>query len=343
LRSARTSLFVAILLATSWLAVLASVRVGGATPSPPLLADATADLPDLLGNAGAAIETLCELELQLDGAVAVGGFSVIVDATLAGGRFDRDPDGELAACSPAPALAGMALSESRVRSVATIDGVLDGEPAHGPAALLRCGFVPDSAILLPTAADFLVDTVEVRDVDMAPIEPAPQISVATLVCYTLDTTTTLPDHGFTTATMVTTTSIGAWPSGAGSSTTSSTSTTMPVPVTGAPVSALPHPSTTGRAEQLPGAIARAIAVSTTVPPAPVCGNPTGYDSLASDALFVLSAAVGASRCEPCVCSLDGNRSVAASDALLLLKAATGQPVALDCPPCDDIDIEREGD
>jgi hypothetical protein len=70
-----------------------------------------------------------------------------------------------------------------------------------------------------------------------------------------------------------------------------------------------------------------------------CGDPVapfmyGEIVTASDALFVLGAAVGTQSCEPCICDTDGNGTIAASDALRTLNAAVGVPVSLNCPACD---------
>lgn len=85
--------------------------------------------------------------------------------------------------------------------------------------------------------------------------------------------------------------------------------------------------------------------TTTLPQSGTCGDPvalivgaSGADAraaavTASDALFILSAAVGTVACDPCVCDVDGQGTVAASDALLALKKAVGEPVDLSCPPC----------
>jgi hypothetical protein len=54
---------------------------------------------------------------------------------------------------------------------------------------------------------------------------------------------------------------------------------------------------------------------------------------ASDALFILGAAVGIQTCELCVCDADGSGGVVATDALLTLQSAVGLPVTLECPPC----------
>jgi hypothetical protein len=54
---------------------------------------------------------------------------------------------------------------------------------------------------------------------------------------------------------------------------------------------------------------------------------------ASDALWLLQAALGANECEPCVCDADGSGRVTASDALRLLQRSTEARVALHCPPC----------
>lgn len=84
--------------------------------------------------------------------------------------------------------------------------------------------------------------------------------------------------------------------------------------------------------------------STTMPSGQACGDPVvdagSFDPLraaiitASDALFILNAAVGLQSCEPCICDVTGEGSVTASDALRLLSAAVGIDVTLDCPPCD---------
>jgi hypothetical protein len=54
---------------------------------------------------------------------------------------------------------------------------------------------------------------------------------------------------------------------------------------------------------------------------------------ASDALFILQAAVGSKCCTPCVCDSNGSGDVTASDALLALQRAVGVPVDLACAPC----------
>jgi hypothetical protein len=73
--------------------------------------------------------------------------------------------------------------------------------------------------------------------------------------------------------------------------------------------------------------------TTTLPEAP-CARPVSGGALpaASDCLFILRVAVGASTCaEPCVCAPKGTLPTTATDALLCLKAAVGQSVTLDCP------------
>jgi Tol biopolymer transport system component len=63
-----------------------------------------------------------------------------------------------------------------------------------------------------------------------------------------------------------------------------------------------------------------------------CGAPsTRADPKASDALFILRAAVGSSVCVPCSCDVDDNGSITALDALRDLKFAVGQPIAITCP------------
>ena len=81
------------------------------------------------------------------------------------------------------------------------------------------------------------------------------------------------------------------------------------------------------------------------PPTADCGDPVpdanvtadlslGARSVkASDALFILRAAIGLAACEACVCDVDGSNSVTATDALVALKIAVGQQIPLACPSC----------
>lgn len=83
--------------------------------------------------------------------------------------------------------------------------------------------------------------------------------------------------------------------------------------------------------------------TTTMGTPKVCGDPVdptppGVGSApsavtASDALFVLNAAVGAASCELCVCDVNDSGATTASDALALLQAAVGQSIQLICPSC----------
>jgi len=73
----------------------------------------------------------------------------------------------------------------------------------------------------------------------------------------------------------------------------------------------------------------------TKPQLGVCGDPAEARGsiTASDALFMLQAAVGLTTCELCVCDVDGSGAVTATDALFTLNAAVGQPTSLACPAC----------
>lgn len=65
-----------------------------------------------------------------------------------------------------------------------------------------------------------------------------------------------------------------------------------------------------------------------------CGHPvsTGDEVTAADSLFILLAAVGINPdCDPWVCDVDGNGSVAAGDSLRVLQRAVGIDVSLACP------------
>ena len=84
------------------------------------------------------------------------------------------------------------------------------------------------------------------------------------------------------------------------------------------------------------------ATTTTLPPTTTtlanpsaCGDTNGDGAVtATDALFVLQAAVGLTNCDDCICDADGNGTVTASDALAVLQFAVGIDVPLDCPACD---------
>jgi hypothetical protein len=65
-----------------------------------------------------------------------------------------------------------------------------------------------------------------------------------------------------------------------------------------------------------------------------CGDPaTPAGITASDALFVLRAAVGTTCCLVCTCDVDTSGSIVASDALAVLRYAVGLNVELSCDAC----------
>ncbi len=107
----------------------------------------------------------------------------------------------------------------------------------------------------------------------------------------------------TTTTTTTTTS--------STSTSTSTSTTLPVDrPCGDPIALVAN---TRRANRLVAGGVRAV--------------------VASDALFVLKAAVGTLSCQLCTCDVDNSTKITATDALRVLKKAVGQDITLTCPPC----------
>lgn len=67
-----------------------------------------------------------------------------------------------------------------------------------------------------------------------------------------------------------------------------------------------------------------------------CGAPltrfaTGTNPTASDALYVLRAAVGLKACAACDCDVDGSGQISATDALAALQASVGLPAPSLCP------------
>jgi hypothetical protein len=54
---------------------------------------------------------------------------------------------------------------------------------------------------------------------------------------------------------------------------------------------------------------------------------------ASDALFILRAAIALETCELCICDVDDSGGTSATDALATLRAAVGQSVSFTCPAC----------
>ena len=89
--------------------------------------------------------------------------------------------------------------------------------------------------------------------------------------------------------------------------------------------------------------------TTTLPPE-VCGDPISDAPrskdrreldrartalvTASDALFILNAAVGAVSCQLCLCDVDDSGAVTAVDALATLQFAVGVDIELVCPACN---------
>ncbi len=74
--------------------------------------------------------------------------------------------------------------------------------------------------------------------------------------------------------------------------------------------------------------------STTIPWPPPCGE-TSLDGRisATDALYVLRAAVGLVTCLRCFCDVDDSGDIVTSDALRVLMYAVGLPVVMACPAC----------
>ncbi len=63
-----------------------------------------------------------------------------------------------------------------------------------------------------------------------------------------------------------------------------------------------------------------------------CGSPVTEQlpPTASDALFVLMAAVGQAQCSLCECDVNASLTMTASDALIVLQSSVGQQVVLEC-------------
>ncbi len=74
--------------------------------------------------------------------------------------------------------------------------------------------------------------------------------------------------------------------------------------------------------------------TSTLPPRP-CGDPANpIGVFASDALWVLKAAVGQPViCEMCSCDVNSSGAITATDALVVLKFAVGQPITFNCQLC----------
>jgi hypothetical protein len=65
-----------------------------------------------------------------------------------------------------------------------------------------------------------------------------------------------------------------------------------------------------------------------------CGQPRAGGPVATDALEILSTAVGSSNCggfDPCICDVDSSGGAAATDALIVLRKAVGENMPLVCP------------
>ena len=72
-----------------------------------------------------------------------------------------------------------------------------------------------------------------------------------------------------------------------------------------------------------------------IPEEELCGDPDQDAGItATDALFVLRAAVGAETCFSCICDVDDSGRVTALDALMELDVAVGRELTLACASCD---------
>ncbi len=94
---------------------------------------------------------------------------------------------------------------------------------------------------------------------------------------------------------------------------------------------------TSPAQAAPATSSTTTSTTTTTLPAwpPPCGDATIDGRLtATDALYVLKAAVGLQTCLACLCDADGDGTILATDALRVLKRAVGLPAPVACPVCD---------
>ena len=88
----------------------------------------------------------------------------------------------------------------------------------------------------------------------------------------------------------------------------------------------------------------AVSASTSFAALGDCGQPSsnGTEPVASDALFILQAAVEIEECDVCICDVNSNGAISATDALIVLQAAVDIDVTLDCIPCDDLSLQCPG-
>jgi hypothetical protein len=132
------------------------------------------------------------------------------------------------------------------------------------------------------------------------------------------------------------------PCGQVTTTTVTTTTTLPATTT----TTLPTTTTTVTVTTTTSSLPAT--TTTTLEQQPVCGDPAApigpvmvlrpigespRSITASDALYILRAAVGSETCALCVCDVNNSITITATDALVVLRRAVGQPVELTCPTC----------
>ena len=188
--------------------------------------------------------------------------------------------------------------------------------------LRRSGVVPTAGpdieadcLTTPSTGDCeLVDKIFYRDGDQLAL--APQSYEALKDMFSDEQGDDLSDHypvavTFDYAVVTTTTTTSTSTSSTSSTSTSTTTTTLAQRPCGDPI---PESSADAQVE---GDVATA----------------DTRQVFASDALFVLKAAVHSVECAACVCDVDSNTMINATDALRVLKKAVGQNVTLTCPAC----------
>lgn len=176
--------------------------------------------------------------------------------------------------------------------------------------------IEDDCKTAPSTGDCeLVDKVLYRDGDAVDLTPLSYEALKDLFSdemgddlsdhYPVAVTFDFAVEGTTTTTTSTTTTTTT--TSTSTTTTTTTTTTLPTRPCGDPVALVARFSASGAGES------RAV--------------------VASDALFVLRAAVGSETCALCTCDVNNSGSVSAPDALLVLRKAVGQDVLFACPPC----------
>jgi hypothetical protein len=272
----------------------------------------------------------CDITFRITTSTALRSASVFVIYQNAPGDFLGQTSST--ECTNLTGTVGQAADADQTRTL-TLTMTATPNPFNGPKDMFRCTWIPTTRF--PVAGDFNLASQSGFDTQLpVPNQVNAGIIISDISCNGVIATTTTSSSTSTTT-----------PEPTGACCVSDDNTCLEVTRDECEISSggtymgnnvdcdqeicLPTTTTTTTSSTTTSSS------TTTTTLGPSCGDINGDGRIvASDALYVLSAAVDIVVCDDCLCDIDGGGMTSATDALLTLAAAVGVEVNLDCPVCE---------